>query len=75
MRCGDLSDSKVDALARSVMEEEAFVRLCFMKHGIPIIIKLFERCAEPMRVAMLERLAPHLASISAHSQGFRAALK
>lgn len=42
---------------------------------VQVVQKLFEKCAFPARMAMLERVSPHLAMIGIHKNGTWAAQK
>ena len=42
---------------------------------IQVVQKLFENCAFPTRMAMLDRISPHLAIIGVHKTGTWAAQK
>jgi hypothetical protein len=43
--------------------------------GNTVIQKLFERCSENTKTKMLEKIAPHLATIGIHKNGTWAAQK
>ncbi len=43
--------------------------------GLQVVQKLFEKCSPQPRLAMLERIAPHLAMIGIHKNGTWAAQK
>jgi protein JSN1 len=86
---GALSHAEVDEVAADLLEDAAQVAAdyignsafapscaCFGRRGLAAIVqKLFERCSAPMRLALLERIAPHLASIGCHKNGTWAAQK
>ena len=46
-----------------------------MTDMIQVVLKLFEKCACPARMAMLERISPHLAMIGIHKDSPRTARK
>jgi protein JSN1 len=47
----------------------------FITDSIQVVQKLFEKCAFPARMAMLDRISPHLAMIGIHKNGTWAAQK
>jgi protein JSN1 len=47
----------------------------FITDILQVVQKLFEKCALPARMAMLERIGPHLAMIGIHKNGTWAAQK
>jgi protein JSN1 len=46
-----------------------------IKCTVKVVQKLFERCSQAPRFAMLERISPHLAMIGIHKNGTWAAQK
>lgn len=62
-----------DAIARDYLS--CVVDLASDFIGNTLVQKLFERCSEPMKKAMLELIAPHLATIGVHKNGTWAAQK
>jgi protein JSN1 len=70
---GQLNENEVDAVAGELMED--VVSLGSDHIGNTIVQKLFERCSQPAKIAMLERIAPFLASIGCHKNGTWAAQK
>ncbi|BGP53866.1 hypothetical protein JCM8202v2_001438 [Rhodotorula sphaerocarpa] len=64
---GDIGDSEADAIANDLMDE--VVPLASDYIGNTLVQKLFELCSVPVRKAMLERIAPHLAPIGTHKNG------
>jgi len=71
---GEIVDLASDWLGNTV----SLVLRCLMD-SVPDIIqvvqKLFEKCAFPARMAMLDRISPHLAMIGIHKNGTWAAQK
>ncbi|GAA6062356.1 hypothetical protein JCM10212_005698 [Sporobolomyces blumeae] len=64
---GALPQGEVDTLSRELLDE--VVPLASDYIGNTIVQKLFERCSRSARLAMLERIAPHLAPIGTHKNG------
>nr|CAG8541077.1 14030_t:CDS:2 [Entrophospora candida] len=64
---------EVEAIALEVIDES--VELASDYIGNTVIQKLFERCSENTKTKMLEKLAPHLATIGIHKNGTWAAQK
>ncbi|CAG8484755.1 11222_t:CDS:2 [Racocetra fulgida] len=64
---GHCSAKEVEAIASEVLEEYYI--------GNTVIQKLFERCSENTKTKMLEKIAPHLATIGIHKNGTWAAQK
>ncbi|GAA6056427.1 hypothetical protein JCM3770_000697 [Rhodotorula araucariae] len=58
---------EVDAIAADLMDE--VVPLASDYIGNTLVQKLFEQTSTPVRKAMLERIAPHLAPIGTHKNG------
>ncbi|GAA5905012.1 uncharacterized protein JCM6883_004937 [Sporobolomyces salmoneus] len=63
----ELPQSEVDALAHELLDE--VIPLASDYIGNTIVQKLFEQCSRGARLAMLERIAPHLAPIGTHKNG------
>lgn len=70
---GSASQEEVDTITRDLLEDSADLASDYI--GNTIIQKLFERAAPALRLAMLERIAPHLAMIGIHKNGTWAAQK
>ncbi|KAF0366917.1 pumilio domain protein C56F2 [Gigaspora margarita] len=70
---GHCSAKEVEAIASEVLEE--CVELSSDYIGNTVIQKLFERCSENTKTKMLEKIAPHLATIGIHKNGTWAAQK
>ncbi|CAG8517082.1 10778_t:CDS:2 [Ambispora gerdemannii] len=64
---------EVEALASEVLEE--CVELSSDYIGNTVIQKLFERCSDNTKMKMLEKIAPHMATIGIHKNGTWAAQK
>ncbi|CAG8457103.1 1025_t:CDS:2 [Ambispora leptoticha] len=64
---------EVEALASEVLEE--CVELSSDYIGNTVIQKLFERCSDSTKMKMLEKIAPHMATIGIHKNGTWAAQK
>ncbi|KAF9562144.1 hypothetical protein CPC08DRAFT_634350 [Agrocybe pediades] len=71
---GTMSVDDVDQVAADFMDGE-IVDLASDWLGNTVVQKLFEKCSSGPRVAMLERIAPHLAMIGIHKNGTWAAQK
>ncbi|KAG9001610.1 hypothetical protein FRB93_012036 [Tulasnella sp. JGI-2019a] len=65
---------EIDQVAASLMDGE-IVELASDWLGNTVVQKLFEKCSYGPRIIMLERLAPHLATIGIHKNGTWAAQK
>ncbi|KAG8885976.1 hypothetical protein FRB97_008514 [Tulasnella sp. 331] len=65
---------EIDQVASSLMDGE-IVELASDWLGNTVVQKLFEKCSYGPRITMLERLAPHLATIGIHKNGTWAAQK
>ncbi|KAL7317523.1 hypothetical protein PS15m_003868 [Mucor circinelloides] len=63
----------VESIAYECMSE--IVELCSDYIGNTIVQKLFEHCCNDTKLAMIERIAPYLASIGIHKNGTWAAQK
>jgi protein JSN1 len=70
---GQLGENEIDNIAGDLLED--VVTLGSDHIGNTIIQKLFERCSQSIKMAMLERIAPYLASIGCHKNGTWAAQK
>ncbi|PKK72445.1 hypothetical protein RhiirC2_742692 [Rhizophagus irregularis] len=70
---GHCSAKEVEAIAAEVLDE--CVELSSDYIGNTVIQKLFERCSENTKTKMLEKIAPHLATIGIHKNGTWAAQK
>ncbi|WVO15655.1 hypothetical protein L204_103315 [Cryptococcus depauperatus] len=70
---GQCRQDEIDEITQDLMEDCADLSSDFI--GNTIIQKLFERTSTALRIAMLERIAPHLASIGIHKNGTWAAQK
>nr|XP_018266900.1 pumilio domain-containing protein c [Kwoniella dejecticola CBS 10117]OBR89058.1 pumilio domain-containing protein c [Kwoniella dejecticola CBS 10117] len=70
---GQCSQAEVDAITHELMEDCAELASDYI--GNTVIQKLFERSDQALRLAMLERIAPHLATIGIHKNGTWAAQK
>ncbi|KDR73416.1 hypothetical protein GALMADRAFT_141914 [Galerina marginata CBS 339.88] len=71
---GTMTVEEVDQVAADFMDSE-IVDLASDWLGNTVVQKLFERCSPVPRVAMLERICPHLAMIGIHKNGTWAAQK
>ncbi|BGO97711.1 Protein JSN1 [Rhodotorula toruloides] len=63
----ELPTDEVDEIAHDLMDE--IVPLASDYLGNTLVQKLFEQTSTPVRKAMLERIAPHLAPIGTHKNG------
>ncbi|BGO89605.1 hypothetical protein NBRC10512_001544 [Rhodotorula toruloides] len=63
----ELPMDEVDEIAHDLMDE--IVPLASDYLGNTLVQKLFEQTSTPVRKAMLERIAPHLAPIGTHKNG------
>ncbi|KAG9293576.1 hypothetical protein G9A89_005579 [Geosiphon pyriformis] len=70
---GHCSAKEVEAIASEILEE--CVELSSDYIGNTVIQKLFERCSENTKTKMLEKIAPHMATIGIHKNGTWAAQK
>ncbi|WVQ83925.1 hypothetical protein IAT38_006069 [Cryptococcus sp. DSM 104549] len=70
---GQCRQDEIDEITGELMDECAELSSDFI--GNTIIQKLFERTSPALRIAMLERIAPHLATIGIHKNGTWAAQK
>ena len=72
---GEIVDLASDWLGNTV----SLFRTVFLANSIvdmsQVVQKLFEKCAFPARMAMLDRISPHLAMIGIHKNGTWAAQK
>ncbi|GEM09661.1 RNA binding protein Jsn1 [Rhodotorula toruloides] len=63
----ELPTDEVDEIAQDLLDE--IVPLASDYLGNTLVQKLFEQTSTPVRKAMLERIAPHLAPIGTHKNG------
>ncbi|KAL1917774.1 uncharacterized protein VTP21DRAFT_3608 [Calcarisporiella thermophila] len=70
---GHCTVKEAEAMAHECMEE--IVELSSDYLGNTIVQRLFERCSENVKTRMLERIAPHLATLGVHKNGTWAAQK
>ncbi|OWZ61140.1 hypothetical protein AYX15_06642 [Cryptococcus neoformans] len=70
---GQCRQDEIDEITKDLMEDCAELSSDFI--GNTIIQKLFERTSHALRIAMLERIAPYLATIGVHKNGTWAAQK
>ncbi|KAF8964657.1 hypothetical protein BDZ97DRAFT_1814932 [Flammula alnicola] len=71
---GTMAVEEIDQVAADFMDSE-IVDLASDWLGNTVVQKLFEKCSSGPRVAMLERICPHLAMIGIHKNGTWAAQK
>ncbi|KAF8163009.1 hypothetical protein B0H34DRAFT_787453 [Crassisporium funariophilum] len=71
---GTMTVEEIDQVAADFLDGE-IVDLASDWLGNTVVQKLFERCSPVPRVAMLERICPHLAMIGIHKNGTWAAQK
>ncbi|KIL69515.1 hypothetical protein M378DRAFT_7372 [Amanita muscaria Koide BX008] len=71
---GNMSVDEIDQVASDFMDGE-IVDLASDWLGNTVVQKLFEKCSASPRLSMLERIAPHLATIGIHKNGTWAAQK
>lgn len=64
---------EVEQVAHDCLDEIAELSSDYI--GNTVVQRLFEKCTEETKTAMLERIAPHLASIGVHKNGTWAAQK
>jgi protein JSN1 len=69
-----MSTEEIDNVAADFLDGE-IVDLASDWLGNTVVQKLFEKCSFQPRVAMLERISPHLAMIGIHKNGTWAAQK
>ncbi|KAF8520221.1 hypothetical protein BU17DRAFT_46904 [Hysterangium stoloniferum] len=69
-----MTGEEVDEVAKDFLDGE-IVDLAADWLGNTVVQKLFEKCSDGPRYAMLERIAPHLAAIGIHKNGTWAAQK
>ncbi|KAI0255365.1 hypothetical protein BJV78DRAFT_1119714 [Lactifluus subvellereus] len=74
MDSNTISDEEIEQVAADFLDGE-IVDLASDWLGNTVVQKLFEKCALPARMAMLERIGPHLAMIGIHKNGTWAAQK
>ena len=68
-----LSQAQIDRSALECLEE--IVELASNYVGNTLVQRFFEQCSEGVKTTLLERLAPHLATIGTHKNGTWAAQK
>ncbi|KAF8590547.1 hypothetical protein K439DRAFT_1627813 [Ramaria rubella] len=71
---GGMTGEEVDEVAKDFVDGE-IVDLASDWLGNTVVQKLFEKCSDGPRSAMLERIVPHLATIGIHKNGTWAAQK
>ncbi|THH09485.1 hypothetical protein EW146_g8674 [Bondarzewia mesenterica] len=74
MDSNTISDEEIEQVAGDFVDGE-IVDLASDWLGNTVVQKLFEKCSLPARLAMLERIGPHLAMIGIHKNGTWAAQK
>ncbi|KAG8967296.1 hypothetical protein FRC03_010235 [Tulasnella sp. 419] len=74
MDSGACSNDEIDMIASNFMDGE-IVELASDWLGNTVVQKLFEKCSDGSRYAMLDKLAPHLATVGIHKNGTWAAQK
>ncbi|KAI3626220.1 hypothetical protein CBS9595_001581 [Malassezia furfur] len=70
---GQLGQAQVDAVALDHLD--VIVELASNYIGNTVVQRFFEQCSESVKTRLLERLAPHLATIGCHKNGTWAAQK
>ncbi|KAG1469549.1 hypothetical protein G6F56_003194 [Rhizopus delemar] len=70
---GEVSIEQAELMAADCMED--IVELCSDYIGNTVVQKLFEYCTQETKYAMLQKIAPYLASIGVHKNGTWAAQK
>ncbi|KAI9284771.1 armadillo-type protein [Umbelopsis sp. AD052] len=70
---GNYSQDEIEAMGLECLPD--VVELCSDHIGNTVIQKLYERCSSEIKDAMLEKVAPYLASIGVHKNGTWAAQK
>ncbi|KAF8266603.1 hypothetical protein EI94DRAFT_1772066 [Lactarius quietus] len=74
MDSNTILDEEIEQVAADFLDGE-IVDLASDWLGNTVVQKLFEKCAFPARMAMLDRISPHLAMIGIHKNGTWAAQK
>jgi len=74
MDSNTIPDEEIEQVAADFLDGE-IVDLASDWLGNTVVQKLFEKCAYPARMAMLDRITPHLAMIGIHKNGTWAAQK
>ncbi|KAI0049693.1 hypothetical protein FA95DRAFT_1604162 [Auriscalpium vulgare] len=74
MDSNTISDDEIEQVAADFLDGE-IVDLASDWLGNTVVQKLFEKCTTQARLAMLERISPHLAMIGIHKNGTWAAQK
>lgn len=67
------SQGEIEKIAEAMLPEIAILASDYL--GNTVVQKLFEYCSDPVKVQMLEKIAPHLAQIGVHKNGTWAAQK
>jgi protein JSN1 len=70
---GTVSATEIEDIAMKMLPEIAELSADYL--GNTVVQKLFEFCSETTQVAMLQEIAPHLATIGTHKNGTWAAQK
>ena len=68
-----LSQPEIENIAIDMLPEIAELAADYL--GNTVVQKLFEQCSNPIRDAMLDKIAPHLAEVGTHKNGTWAAQK
>ncbi|KAL1918170.1 uncharacterized protein VTP21DRAFT_3436 [Calcarisporiella thermophila] len=68
-----VTQKEIETIATECMED--IVELCSDYIGNTVVQRLFEKCSEPLKLMMLEKIAPYLAMIGIHKNGTWAAQK
>ncbi|KAL2315564.1 Pumilio domain-containing protein C56F2.08c [Schizosaccharomyces pombe] len=70
---GFYTQEEIEVIARSMLDDVAELSSDYL--GNTVVQKFFEYCSDPIKEAMLERIAPYLAAIGIHKNGTWAAQK
>ncbi|WBW70733.1 pumilio family RNA-binding protein Puf1 [Schizosaccharomyces osmophilus] len=70
---GFYTQEEIEVIATSMLDDVAELSSDYL--GNTVIQKFFEYCSDPVKEAMLERIAPYLAAIGIHKNGTWAAQK
>lgn len=73
MESGQMSQAQADTVATEHLD--VIVELSSNYIGNTVVQRFFEQCSEEVKTRMLERIAPHLATIGTHKNGTWAAQK
>ncbi|PHH61839.1 hypothetical protein CDD81_7942 [Ophiocordyceps australis] len=68
-----MPQAEIESVAMDMLPEIAELSSDYL--GNTVVQKLFEHCSDPVRDAMLDKIAPHLAEIGVHKNGTWAAQK